>query len=276
MTKRSASLMSTFVLLVGIVACAGSAFAANGNGEGSPPASPGNSANAPGQVKKTTATTSSSGGGGGSVDQNSVSTTGVKPTSGTSHDTHCTTTGAGCTSTGPNATTMGAGDASKRYGNGKTAAQVATANDAPAGTDLHGPGNSQPHKAALCPGGHEVDVHALKAKGQQKSCVTSGPTSTTSVTTSHAATISVTGGAAVMTPTAAGAAPAAQVTTPQGNVLGVTTSQGKPAGGVLGAIAAVGQGALPFTGFPLWAAVLGAVALFAFGLGLRHLGRATA
>lgn len=277
MTKRSASLMSTFVLLVGIAVCAGSAFAGNGNGQGSPPASPGNSANAPGQVKKSTASTQSAGG--GSVDQNSVSRTGVKPTSGTFHDTHCTTTSTGCTSTGVNATTMGAGDASKRYGDDTTAAQIATASGAPAGTPLHGPGNSQPHKAALCPGGgHEVDVHALKAKGQQKSCVTSGPTPTTSVPTSHAVTVSVTGGAAVVTPTAAaaGAAPAVQVTTPQGKALGVTTSQGKPAGGVLGAIAAVGQGELPFTGFPLWAAVLGAVALFASGLVLRHVGRATA
>ncbi len=275
MTKRSASLMSTFVLLVGIAVFAGSAFAGNGNGQGSPPASPGNSANAPGQVKKSTTSTQSSGG--GSVDQNSVSTTGVKPTSGTFHDTHCKTTSTGCTSTGVNATTMGAGDASKRYVNYTTAPQIATASGAPAGTPLHGPGNSQPHKAALCPGGHEVDVHALKAKGQQKSCVTSGPTPTTSVTTSHAATVSVTGAAAAVTPTAAsGAAPAVQVTTPQGNVLGVTTSHGKPAGGVLGAIAAVGQGTLPFTGFPLWAAVLGALALFAFGLGLRHIGRATA
>jgi hypothetical protein len=63
--------------------------------------------------------------------------------------------------------------ATKAYGNGKTAGQVAMQNGAGASTDLYGPGNSQPHKASLCAGGktHLVDVHALKAHGGASSCV---------------------------------------------------------------------------------------------------------
>jgi hypothetical protein len=58
----------------------------------------------------------------------------------------------------------------------------------------------------------------------------------------------------------------------------VTASSGKgaPAGGVLGAIASVGSGVLPFTGFPLWIVVLAAATLLAFGLALRRAGRAIA
>jgi hypothetical protein len=48
-----------------------------------------------------------------------------------------------------------------------------------------------------------------------------------------------------------------------------------PAGGVLGAIASVGSGVLPFTGFPLWLVVLAGTVLVAFGLALRRAGRAT-
>jgi hypothetical protein len=41
---------------------------------------------------------------------------------------------------------------SRRSHNGKTAGQIAIANGAAASTILHGPGNSQPHKAAGCAG----------------------------------------------------------------------------------------------------------------------------
>src|SRR3954465_11261900 len=57
-------------------------------------------------------------------------------------------------------------DKTKQYGNGKTAGQIAT--KAGHGNDtLMSPGNSQPHKTAPCPGGHEVDVHALKHKSSK-------------------------------------------------------------------------------------------------------------
>ncbi len=70
---------------------------------------------------------------------------GVKPSNSTKHDTYA----------------KASSDQTKQYGNGKTAGEIAT--QAGHGSDtLHGPGNSQPHKTAACPGGHEVDVHALK------------------------------------------------------------------------------------------------------------------
>src|SRR5438105_3472243 len=72
---------------------------------------------------------------------------GVKPSNDTSKDTHAQ---AGSTKT-------------KLYGNGKTAGQIAISKGASPTTDLHGPGNSQPHKVVRCPNGHEVDVHAYKS-----------------------------------------------------------------------------------------------------------------
>ena len=79
---------------------------------------------------------------------------GVKPSNTTKHDTYA----------------KASSDQTKKYGNGKTAGQIAT-QAGYADATLHGPGNSQPHKV-LC-GGHEVDVHALKAKGAK--CGTSTP-----------------------------------------------------------------------------------------------------
>lgn len=72
--------------------------------------------------------------------------TGVKPSNSTQHDTHA----------------AASSNQTKQYGNGKTAGQIATQAGYGDAT-LHGPGNSQPHKTSC--GGHEVDVHALKAHG---------------------------------------------------------------------------------------------------------------
>jgi hypothetical protein len=72
---------------------------------------------------------------------------GVKPSDSTKHDTWA----------------KASSDQTKQYGNGQTAGQIATKAGYGDAT-LHGPGNSQPHKTAACPGGHEVDVHALKHK----------------------------------------------------------------------------------------------------------------
>jgi hypothetical protein len=323
MTKRIASLTSTLLLALGIVAFAGSALAGNGNGNGngqdaaaptapasSDPASqgsPGNSANAPGQVKKDQSTATAKGG--GSADQNAdASVSGVKPTSATAKGnkpTSCTTGGgtgssATCTSSGSGAATAqtaAKADASKGYGNGTTAAQIANGRGAPAGTTLHGPGNSQPHKVAICPkknnksGG--VDVHAVKSYSTAQCAAAGGPapnapTTQTKPTNPTGPVVSVT--APAPGPTASvgvsaglgvrgapqgglpqGGAP--QGGAAQGGVLGVSEAQS--AGGVLGAIEAVGEGALPFTGFPLWAVMLVALALITFGLALRRHARAT-
>ena len=83
---------------------------------------------------------------------------GVKPSNTTKHDTYA----------------KASSDQTKKYGNGKTAGQIAT-QAGYGGATLHGPGNSQPHKT-LC-GGHEVDVHALKNKGSK--CGTSSPSTPT-------------------------------------------------------------------------------------------------
>ena len=290
MTKRIASLTSTLLLALGIAAFAGSALAGNGNGSGS-----GNSENAPGQVKKDTASTEAQGG--GSADQNAdASVSGVKPTSSTAKGnkpTSCTTGGgtgssATCTSTGSNAATAQTAahaDASKRYGNGTTAAQIANGRGAPAGTLVYGPGNSQPHKVA-CPGSDKfIDVHAMKSFARCEAAVgptaKAQPTPTSNVVTPKVtpagvpspAAVSVSVSGSVKGASAARGAPAPAA--PLGGVLGVTTSESQSAGGVLGAIEAVGEGALPFTGFPLWTVMLAALALITFGLALRRHARAT-
>lgn len=89
--------------------------------------------------------------------------------------------------------------ATKGYGNGKTAGQIAMKNGAGASTNLYGPGNSQPHKASLCSHGktHLVDVHALKAHAGSASCAsgsTSTSTSTSTTSTSTSTSGSVAGG----------------------------------------------------------------------------------
>ena len=307
MTKRTAGILGTLVLAIFLTAFAGSALAGNGNGKDNGKSqadaaaqpsdatvSPGNSENAPGHNKASASVTTDTSTT-GSASQNSPATPGMKPTNSTSKNTTCTTGGGGgsgvtCAPSSSNtaATQMGAKDASKRYGNGTTAAQIATASGAPSGTTIYGPGNSQPHKVALCPNkknhGGGVDVHALKSHAA-KSCASSTPTSTQTMTSQNGST-SVTGTATVTgTTTVKGSrteAPGLSVAAANGGVLGVTAtvSAGKsgntPVGGVLGALTTVGSGNLPFTGFPLWVAALLAVALIGMGLTLRRAGRATA
>src|SRR3954447_26198209 len=162
-------LTGTCVLVLSVLAFAGSAYAGNGNGngKGNEGGAPGNSADAPGQVKKdapvaaaptttvvttvaapptTTAAAAPA----------AANETGVKPSNETAHDTHA----------------EAQSDKTKQYGNGQTAGQIAEKNGAVGNAVLHGPGNSQPHKLATCAGGHEVDVHALKSH-RSGSC--SGP-----------------------------------------------------------------------------------------------------
>jgi hypothetical protein len=298
MTKRIASLASMILLALGIAAFTGSALAGNGNGNGkgsakadtqtapatesASQAAAGNSANAPGQLKQDSVSTEAAGG--GSADQNAGAEAGAKPTSATAKGnkpTSCTTGGgtgssATCTSSSSTAATAQTAtkpDASKRYGNSQTAAQIANSRGAPAGTEVYGPGNSQPHKVLDCKRNHFVDVHAVKSYSTT-SCTQGGTTGGTTGTSVSGGTngTSVTGTPSSNTgATAHGNSPAA------GGVLGSTASGGNgiPAGGVLGAIASVGSGVLPFTGFPLWIVVLAGAVLVAFGLALRRAGRVT-
>ena len=105
-----------------------------------------------------------------SASSSSDAQAGVKPSSTTTKWTHCRTGGAGtgtATCTAQAGTPATKADVSKRYGNGKTAAQIAVSRGAPDGTLITGPGNSQPHKVTACgkpsnkSGG--VDVHAVKS-----------------------------------------------------------------------------------------------------------------
>ena len=160
----------TLVLALGIAALgSASAYAGNGQGNGkddsvaAPAAAEsaqghGTSENAQGQLKKDDAAAPAA-----SADAQidpAAAQPGVKPSNETAHDTHA----------------AASSDETKLYGNGKTAGQIAVENGAGPSTILHGPGNSQPHKAAPCSGGHEVDVHALKGK-RRKSCGTQQPPS---------------------------------------------------------------------------------------------------
>ena len=294
MKKRLMSLTSILVLVVGLVGFAGSALAGNGHGNGNGNADAGaasatatqnhgNSAEA--HAKKDSASTQADSG--GSADQNAGAEAGAKPTNRTAQGnkpTLCTTgggtgTSATCTSAGVNAATAqtaAKADSSKRYGNGTTAAQIANSRGAPAGTEVYGPGNSQPHKVA-CPGSDKfVDVHAVKSYSA------AGCATQTTTTTANSPTISGTPGKpgttrAPGTSGTPGIAGTPAGTPAQGGVLGETASAGNPApaGGVLGAIESVGQGTLPFTGFPLWAIVMLASMLILLGLALRRGGRAT-
>src|SRR6476661_6822592 len=173
-------LVSTCVLVLGIAALASaSAFAGNGNGKGNgkddsavvsaavvdTSQGHGNSANAPGQLKKdeAPAPTVAAPAVAEATQQVSSAQSGVKPSNDTAHDTHA----------------AASSDETKLYGNGKTAGQIAQRNGAAPSTVLHGPGNSQPHKASPCAGGHEVDVHALKGKRGGSCGNTSPPPHTT-------------------------------------------------------------------------------------------------
>jgi len=265
-------LTGTLVLVLAIAALgSASAYAGNGQGNGNgkddsaaAPASAasaedhGNSANAQGQLKKdevsaaaTTPAASVS-----SVAQDAgAAEVGVKSSNDTAHETHA----------------AASSEETKQYGNGKTAGQVAVQNGAAPSTTLHGPGNSQPHKAAPCSGGHEVDVHALKGK-RRAACGTQPPSPP------HSTPDPGKVGDPAHGPDSAGNTPASSASSPS---VPNTSTSAKPAvstkhvrvesaNGVLSATGAIGGGTLPFTGFPLWVVALTAIALTALGLVLRR------
>jgi hypothetical protein len=251
-------LTGTCVLVLSVFAFAVPAYAGNGNGNGNgngkdnagaTDSAPGNSASAPGQVKKdappaettTTASTTTT-----VADQTVPPSEGVKPSNETAHDTHA----------------EAQSNQTKQYGNGQTAGQVAIKNGASGKTVLHGPGNSQPHKAAPCAGGHEVDVHALKGR-RAGSCGGGGdtpdpPDPQPTPGSRHDDKPSVVVTTAKQTPS--------PVTDPasQPHATGETAAEAPSSSGegrqtqrVLGQTQRIGRVAsLPFTGQELWLAVL--------------------
>jgi hypothetical protein len=260
-------LTGTLVLVLAIAALgSASAYAGdgqgNGNGKDDSAATAansasaqdhGNSANAQGQLKKdeTAAPTASAA---AQVDPGAAEP-GVKPSNDTEHNTHA----------------AASSEETKQYGNGKTAGQIAVQNGAAPSTILHGPGNSQPHKAAPCSGGHEVDVHALKGK-RRTACGTQPPSAP------HSTPDPGKVGDPAHGPNTAGNTPASSASSPS---VPNTSVSAKPAvstkhvtvesaNAVLSATGAIGGGTLPFTGFPLWVVALTAVALITLGLMLRR------
>jgi hypothetical protein len=267
---------------------------------------------------------------------------GVKPDSTTTKWTHCTTgtssAGATCTSSDNGHTPQPNADASKRYGNGKTAVQIAVSRGG-IGVQLTGPGNSQPHKVSVCgkpnntSGG--VDVHAVKSYSNLSCAEThvaatapvapcgfsvvarsfdedesedhgegvfhqeheefttssslqpDSSQSCNSAATAQATPATVAPVVAPVTPAAAPvvqaspvaqSSPTAPVTSSTGGVLGaqITLTPPKPARhGVLGTVTNVAGATLPFTGFPIWFAVVIALALVLAGLALRRRGAVT-
>jgi hypothetical protein len=279
-------LVSTCVLVLGIAALASaSAFAGNGNGQGNGkgngkddsavvPAAVtdtsqghGNSANAPGQLKKdeAPAPTVAAPAVADATQQVSSAQSGVKPSNDTAHDTHA----------------AASSDETKLYGNGKTAGQIAQRNGAAPSAVLHGPGNSQPHKASPCAGGHEVDVHALKGKRGGSCGNTSPPPHTTPnpvvtpdpgknpdpAKNSDPAKGPTSGPALNPVEIPAGTV----VISGSVSVTKVTKKhrgRGGAASGILSATGAVGRGTLPFTGVDLWSTAFVALMLMLIGLAL--------
>jgi len=270
-------LASALALVLGVVTFAGPAFAGNGNGNANgggngnngkadssstTASASGNSADAPGQAKKvddassslsTTTTTTAT----VAVSSAPVSSQGVKPANDTAHDTHAA---ASSTKT-------------KLYGNGKTAGQIAIHNGAPPSTVLHGPGNSQPHKASPCSGGHEVDVHALKSRRHGRTCGSvSRPTGSNGGPEDRPSDP----GSSSVTGTTATGSSSDESSAIRSRSKHHSRMTGRESSAVLSAVQRPAGATLPFTGFPLWVGVVLGIVLLALGVALSMLaGRET-
>jgi hypothetical protein len=267
MKMRIGTTAGMAVLLIALVALDGPAYASgNESGQGHANAqagptqasSPGKSAEAPGQVKKdeqqsapvtaSSPTNAKALGHGKSI---SIPAVGVKPANSTEH----------------NVSAAAGSNATKLYGNGQTAGQIAMQHGASADAMLYGPGNSQPHKVVPCgrPAhgkGGGPDVHSLKNNGQMD--CDGQPPSTKPTSDPSPSSTPVSSKPQPIVPPARG--PRAV----KGN------HEDAARGGVLSSIANARDGSLPFTGFPLWAAVAIALGVAATGATLRRHARAVA
>ncbi len=280
MGKRAQCALHAVVLMAALAGLAAPAQAGNGNGKdngngngnGQPASAPteqssapANSAEAPGQAKKdadvppapkqTAPDKKSSEAPAHQSAPSSGSAPGVKPSSSTAKNTNAPA--------GSNRT--------KLYGNGKTAGEIAMQHGYPASGNIHGPGNSQPHKVVTCGHRHEVDVHALKSH-PAKDCGHS-PTPPPSHHTDPPLSNDPHG----VTPHGSPSTDVSTPATPSAKHQTGTSSGGEVAAvsGALAGTLAVGHTALPFTGFPLWAVAIAAFVLVGTGLSLRRLARAT-
>ena len=308
MMKRATAALSVVVLATAMGAFTGAALAGNGHGDGnangngnantnghgngndssadapavdpaaavvvepalSATPSPGHSGNAPGQEKKAVSPAAAPGPGqakksaeadhGKPSSQVAPASPGVKPSNTTAKNTDA----------------PAASNRTKLYGNGKTAGQIAMQHGYPANGNLHGPGNSQPHKVTSCGHRHGVDVHALKSHrpgGRCGSNVPAGPSAPpVTATCPCAGSDTSAGSSTATTPASPNHSSPGDPAVHPARVVGGRTGRG-PAG-VLHTVGVVGQGTLPFTGFPLWALTAIALALIAVGLVLRAPGKA--
>jgi hypothetical protein len=286
LTGRARIIVGTAVSLVALLGVAGPAGAA-GNGQGNEngnsdaahgqavsATAPGNSADAPGQLKKTaeaapttdgtvapTAGGSDHGAPEGSAHGNSTNTpssAGLKPTN----------------STSKNFSAAASSSSTKRYGNGDTAGQIAMEHGASGSSQLYSPGNSQPHKVRPCGrashgNGGGIDVHALKSHTNGSGCSSQQPQTTPKPDqagsgsagrpSADPAGVAVTGDPARPTP------PSTSTKSKSG-----PAKTGKAHTGVLTTLGTFGSGALPFTGLRLWMTALIGLAFVGFGLTLRY------
>ena len=280
-------LSGTCVLVLSVLVFAGGAYAGTGNGNGNGNGkgnetqgdAPGNSASAPGQMKKddpppaaettTSAVTTTTA---PTTTASETNSSGVKPSNSTAHDTHA----------------EAQSDKTKQYGNGQTAGQIAEQNGAAGNAVLHGPGNSQPHKLAPCSGRHEVDVHALKNHhGGSCGCPTPQPQPHPQPDPGPPPVVTTTTTAATASterkpqhPDDPGSKPVPGESAGGESASGVASSSSGRTGqteGVLSATQRIGHVAtLPFTGQRLWIVALAGLILIATGLALREIRTAEA
>jgi len=290
--KRLTGVSAALVLALVLTATAGSALAENPHNPGT---SPGNSGNVPGQEKKDQATATAT---------TAAATPAAQPAqAGPGKSDNAP--GQEKKSAAPTPTTQSASakashtaaDGSKQYGNGKSALQIAKQTKSSITIDdLSEPGNSGKHKVTICHNGHliTVDVHALQAHARhldgsdvipatsaaQCSTAQSGSTQThghnsavvSSIVTifgssgNGSGTTGGTNGSSASGTSGGSGAGAGEA----GGVEGIsaTLGSGQPRGGVLGIAATRVKGALPFTGFALWIAVLVGAGLLIGGTAL--------
>jgi hypothetical protein len=272
MSKWASGTLCAVLLVIALSAIASPALAGNGHGNGngngnSNAASdatqpqqatpPGNSGSAPGQEKKDGQDAKSDHGNGAPPSASSAQSAGqpegVKPSNSTEKNTNAPA--------GSNRT--------KKYGNGKTAGQIAIQHGYASSGNLHGPGNSQPHKVTTCGHRHAVDVHALKSHSGRSCGTSDGPPPrhvTEPPTPSEPPVVPV----APHDPSTPPSEP-----THHGGQSSTAVARVRAGGAESGALGTTVEAAtLPFTGFPLWAAVLAAAVLVGTGLILRRLARA--
>ena len=136
-------------------------------------------------------------------------------------------------------------------------------------------GKSHGHGMGLFHNKHETSTTSYSLQPNTSQTCNAAAATQSSAPVTPAAPVTPTPATApvVQSSPATQSSPAAPVTQSAGSVLGVQTTLAVPRParhGVLGAITNIGGSSLPFTGFPIWFAVVIALALIVGGLALRR------